>query len=72
MEDIKLYLSIFFLFFFIAKNEDKCLVAQKFTKCLIDYVKFYIKQFMYSFHSNSTSEEERNNNFPWSNHYKIN
>ncbi|XP_016916435.1 uncharacterized protein LOC108000549 isoform X2 [Apis cerana] len=47
-----------------AKNEDKCLVAQKFTKCLIDYVKFYIKQFMYSFHSNSTSEEERNNNFP--------
>ncbi|XP_006608618.1 uncharacterized protein LOC102678829 [Apis dorsata] len=44
-----------------AKNEDKCLAAQKFTKCLVDYVKFYIKQFMYSFNSNSTSEEERSN-----------
>ncbi|XP_031775616.1 uncharacterized protein LOC100865293 [Apis florea] len=49
-----------------AESQDKCWAAQKFTTCLVDYVKFYIKQFIFSFNdsnsiSNSTSEEEELN-----------
>ncbi|KAG6801067.1 odorant binding protein 3 precursor [Apis mellifera caucasica] len=46
-----------------AKNEDKCLTAQKFSRCVIDYVKFHITQYMISnANSNTTSEEESSDN----------